>query len=80
MPSPLWVSAYAKMTGMIACIEAPIEFMEYQSQMHDADQTRSDWRKDAETVCFDRKTTPYTFSSGDLVVLYQERAGKLEPR
>ena len=57
-----------------------LEFIQFRSQLHDVVRARSDQRKDAETVRFDRKIIPHTFSSGDLVVLYQEKTGKLEPR
>lgn len=56
------------------------EFITSQSQLRDIVSARSNQKKIAEADRFNRGIIHCTFVPGDLVLLYQNKTGKLEPR
>lgn len=55
-------------------------FVSLRSQLHDLVRAKSDQKKDAEALYFNKGIIQYSFSPGNLIVLYQKKSGKLEPR
>ncbi len=55
-------------------------YISYRAETYDMIRQRREQHKDAMKTRYDRGVKPVTFAVGDLVMLYQEGVGKLQPR